>query len=119
MSSGSPRSVPTRIGKYHILRHLKAGGMATVYKAEDTDSGRIVALKILNPESAVQNKRLERFSANASRAPASSTRTSSGFTNPVKLTANTTWRWSSSTASTSRRSCACTDRSPPTTRAAS
>jgi serine/threonine protein kinase len=53
--------VPSRIGKFRILRHLKSGGMAAVYQAEDTESGRVVALKVLNPESAVQNKRLERF----------------------------------------------------------
>lgn len=65
MSSGSPRTVPARIGKFRILRHLKTGGMAAVYQAEDTESGRIVALKVLNPESAVQSKRLERFKREA------------------------------------------------------
>src|SRR5947209_18718699 len=61
MSSASPQQTPSRIGKYRILRHLKTGGMAAVYKAEDPDSGRVIALKVLTTESANQPKRLERF----------------------------------------------------------
>src|SRR5438105_1419441 len=61
MSSVSLEQTPSRIGKYRILRHLKTGGMAAVYKAEDPKTGRIVALKVLNSESAAQPKRLERF----------------------------------------------------------
>src|SRR5207248_8455078 len=38
-----------------------SGGMANVYKAEDPETGLIVALKVLTHESASQPKRLERF----------------------------------------------------------
>jgi len=65
MSSGSPQPVPAQIGKYRIVCHLKSGGMAAVYKAEDVTNGRVVALKVLNPESAAQPKRLERFKREA------------------------------------------------------
>ncbi len=61
MSSASPEPLPARIGKYRILCHLKSGGMASVYKAEDPDAHRVVALKVLTTESANQPKRLERF----------------------------------------------------------
>jgi serine/threonine protein kinase len=61
MSSALPEQTPKRIGKYRILSHVKSGGMASVYKAEDPDDGRIVALKVLSAESANQPSRLERF----------------------------------------------------------
>src|ERR1022692_4830594 len=61
MASALPEQPPNRIGKYRILSHLKTGGMASVYKAEDPDNGRIVALKVLSAESANQPSRLERF----------------------------------------------------------
>jgi len=37
-------------GRYHIERELGAGGMATVYLAEDLKHDRKVALKVLKPE---------------------------------------------------------------------
>jgi serine/threonine protein kinase len=61
MSSASSEPVPRRIGNYRIVAHLKSGAMAAVYKAQDTVTGRIVALKVLSPESANQPKRMERF----------------------------------------------------------
>lgn len=37
-------------GRYHVLRQLGEGGMATVYLAEDLKHHRNVALKVLKPE---------------------------------------------------------------------
>src|SRR5215211_6417762 len=37
-------------GRYHIERELGAGGMATVYLAEDQKHHRQVAVKVLRPE---------------------------------------------------------------------
>ena len=46
----SPDPIPTVDGRYRIERELGRGGMATVYLAEDTKHGRMVALKVLRPE---------------------------------------------------------------------
>jgi eukaryotic-like serine/threonine-protein kinase len=40
---------PENLGKYHNLKEIGRGGFATVYRAEDTNLGREVALKILDP----------------------------------------------------------------------
>lgn len=37
-------------GRYAIVREVGAGGMATVYLAEDTKHHRNVALKVMKPE---------------------------------------------------------------------
>ena len=39
---------PTRLGPYRIVRTLGRGGMGTVYEADEIETGRRVALKILN-----------------------------------------------------------------------
>ncbi len=61
MSTSGAELNPSRIGRYRIVQHLKTGGMAAVYKAEDPKTGRVVALKVLTPESAAEPRRLERF----------------------------------------------------------
>ena len=43
-------SVPSRIGKYEILRKLGEGATSTVYLAYDQFASRQVALKAIFPE---------------------------------------------------------------------
>ena len=50
MSSQTDRLNTALAGHYRIERHLGAGGMATVYLAQDLKHDRNVALKVLKPE---------------------------------------------------------------------
>jgi len=48
------RCVPgATLGRYHIVRRIGRGGMATVFEARHIDLGKRVALKVLRPEYAV------------------------------------------------------------------
>ncbi len=47
--------------RYRLGQMLGQGGMAAVYLAEDTKLGKAVAVKVLNPEYAVQPKVVQRF----------------------------------------------------------
>jgi uncharacterized RDD family membrane protein YckC len=54
-------AAPETVGGYRLLRSLGSGGMGTVFEAEETASGRRVALKLVSADSDATPEALERF----------------------------------------------------------
>src|SRR5580765_3145069 len=62
--------IGTTLGHYRIDAEAGRGGMGVVYRATDTQLGRVVAIKILRPDAVADADRKKRFIQEAKSASA-------------------------------------------------
>ena len=55
-------------GSYRVLERIAAGGQATVYRAWDSNTGQVVAVKVMHPHLTTDAAYLERFRREAQLA---------------------------------------------------
>ena len=55
-------------GRYKLTERIGIGGMAEVYRAEDTVLGRVVAVKVMLPQYAADPEFTDRFRQEAASA---------------------------------------------------
>jgi serine/threonine protein kinase len=70
MGLDAPKPPLESIGHYDILAMIAEGGMGTVYKGRDRDTGQVVAIKIVPPTAARNPTLLKRFEREFSAARA-------------------------------------------------
>ena len=91
---------PAHRGHYEVLGVLGQGGMGVVYKARHLKMNRLVAIKVLPPLQPEDSGAVALSNAKSRRSRDWRTRTSSRPTMPTRLTASTSWFWSTSTVRT-------------------
>ena len=65
IAAGSPLPAGTRLGPYEVVALVGSGGMAEVYRANDTRLNRVVAIKVLAANVADTPQRRQRFEREA------------------------------------------------------
>ncbi len=66
--ANQPLSLPRRVGKFELLEELGVGSFGHVFRARDTELGRIVAIKMLRAGEFASREEIDRFEREARSA---------------------------------------------------